>query len=113
MQRAFDILFSSLALVFFSPLFLLVIIILRFTGEGEVFFLQERVGKDKHLFRLFKFVTIVKDSQDMGTGTLTIKNDPRITKAGYYLREFSLDEIPQIINILKGKIAPYYDVNYK
>ena len=78
MIRFFDLLFSSIAILFLMPIFLIVIPILKITGEGEVFYLQERVGKDGKSFRLIKFCTMLKNSENIGTGTLTIKNDPRV-----------------------------------
>ena len=76
--RFFDIVFSGIALLFLSPLLLVVALILKVSGEGEIFFVQDRVGKEKDLFGLFKFATMIKDSQNMGTGTITVKDDPRV-----------------------------------
>lgn len=105
MIRFFDIFFSSLALICLMPLFIPIIIILRFTGEHEIFFLQERVGKDGKLFKLFKFATMLKDSPNIGTGTVTIKDDPRILPFGKFLRKTKINELPQLINILKGEMS--------
>lgn len=105
MQRFFDILFSGLALLVLSPLFLLVIIVLRFTGEGEVFYLQQRVGKDGKMFGMFKFVTMVKDSPNIGTGTITVKDDPRVLPVGKFLRKAKINELPQLLNIFKGDMS--------
>lgn len=105
MIRFFDIFFSSLALICLTPLFIPIIIILRFTGEHEIFFLQERVGKDGKLFKLFKFATMLKDSPNIGTGTVTIKDDPRILPFGKFLRKTKINELPQLINILKGDMS--------
>ena len=76
--RANDILLSVLALIFLSPVLVLVIVILRLTGEGEVFYFQERIGKSSRSFKVFKFATMLKNSPNIGTGTLTIKDDPKI-----------------------------------
>ena len=105
MERFFDLLFSLLALLVLSPLLLPVVLILRFSGEGEIFFLQERVGKDGIVFNLFKFATMLKDSPNMGTGTLTMKNDPRILPVGRLLRKTKINELPQLINILFGDMS--------
>jgi len=105
MIRFFDILFSSLALLVLSPLFLVVMIILRFTGEGEVFFRQNRVGKDGTKFEVIKFATMLKDSPHIGTGTVTVKNDPRILPFGKILRRAKINELPQLINVLKGEMS--------
>ena len=105
MQRVFDIFFSSLALALLSPLFLLVVIILKFSGEGEVLFFQKRVGKDLVSFELFKFVTMIKDSPNIGTGTLTIKDDPRILPFGRFLRKSKVNELPQLLNVFLGQMS--------
>jgi lipopolysaccharide/colanic/teichoic acid biosynthesis glycosyltransferase len=105
MIRFFDILFSSLALLVLSPLLLVVMIILRFTGEGEVFFRQSRVGKDGKKFEVIKFATMLKASPHMGTGTVTIKNDPRILPMGRFLRKTKINELPQLINVFKGDMS--------
>ena len=105
MERFFDILFSGIALLLLSPLFVLVVIILRLTGEGEIFFLQERIGKDGKKFNLFKFVTMVKDSPNIGTGTVTMKGDPRILPVGIFLRKTKINELPQLLNIFFGDMS--------
>lgn len=105
MQRIFDILFTLVALVLLSPLLVPIMIILRFSGEGEVFFRQQRIGKDGKRFGLFKFVTMVKNSEKMATGTVTVKNDPRILPVGRFLRKTKINELPQVINILLGDMS--------
>lgn len=105
MQRFFDVLFSSLALVLLAPLLVPICILLRLTGEGEIFYLQERIGKNGKTFKLFKFATMLKDSPKLGTGTVTVKNDPRILPAGYFLRKTKINELPQLINILLGDMS--------
>ena len=105
MQRFFDIIFSSLALLVLSPLLVPIGILLRLTGEGEVFFLQNRVGKEGKIFKLYKFATMLKNSSAMGTGTVTVKNDPRILPMGGFLRKAKINELPQLLNILKGDMS--------
>ncbi len=105
MQRFLDILLSGLALIFLSPLLIPVAILLRFTGEGEVLFLQPRVGQDGRPFELFKFVTMLKNSPNMGTGTITLRNDPRILPVGRILRKAKINELPQLLNVLKGDMS--------
>lgn len=105
MQRFFDVLFSSLALLVLSPLLVPVAIVLRLTGEGEVFFLQERVGKDGKPFKLYKFATMLKNSPNMGTGTVTLKHDPRVLPVGRFLRKTKINELPQLLNILIGDMS--------
>lgn len=103
--RFFDILFSGLALVVFLPIFVPIILILKFSGEGEIFFLQERVGKNRELFKLFKFATMLKDSPNLGTGTVTMKNDPRVLPVGKILRKTKINELPQLLNVLFGHMS--------
>lgn len=105
MQRFFDIFLSALALLVFSPLLLPLAILLRLTGEGEIFFLQDRVGKGCKTFKLYKFATMLKNSPNLGTGTVTVKNDPRVLPMGNFLRKTKINELPQLINILKGDMS--------
>ncbi|MBO3701654.1 MAG: sugar transferase [Candidatus Accumulibacter sp.] len=105
MQRLFDILFAGLALLVLSPLLVPIAILLRLTGEGEIFFLQERVGRDGKTFALYKFATMLKNSPSIGTGTVTVKNDPRILPAGRFLRKTKINELPQLLNILNGDMS--------
>ena len=80
-------------------------IILRLTGEGEVFFLQERIGEGGEKFKLFKFVTMLKNSPNFGTGTVTVSGDPRVLKVGKFLRKTKINELPQLLNILLGDMS--------
>jgi len=105
MQRFLDILFSALALIVLSPLLLPIVVILRLTGEGEVLYCQPRVGKGGEMFGLMKFATMLKNSPNLGTGTVTLKNDPRVLPAGRFLRKTKLNELPQLWNILKGDMS--------
>ena len=105
MQRFFDIIFSGGALLVLSPLLIPVIVILKFTGEGEIFFIQQRVGKDGKMFGLLKFATMLKDSPNIGTGTITTKDDPRVLPFGKFLRKTKINELPQLINIFKGDMS--------
>lgn len=105
MQRFFDIFFSGLALLLLSPLLIPIIVILKFTGEGEIFFVQERVGRNGEMFGLLKFATMLKNSPNLGTGTITVKGDPRVLPFGKFLRKSKINELPQLINILKGDMS--------
>ncbi|MDA7768625.1 sugar transferase [Porticoccaceae bacterium] len=105
MQRFFDVLFSGIALLVLSPLFLPLIFLLKITGEGEVFFLQNRVGRGGKSFELYKFATMLKNSPNMGTGTVTVHKDPRILPIGGFLRKSKINELPQLINIFKGDMS--------
>ena len=105
MQRFFDIVFSGLALLVLAPLLVPIVIILKLTGEGEVFYTQQRVGKGGEMFGLLKFATMLKDSPTLGTGTITVKGDPRVLPVGAFLRKTKINEIPQLLNILKGDMS--------
>ena len=105
MDRVFDILFSGIALLLLSPLLVPIVIILRLTGEGEVFFLQERIGKGGKKFKLFKFATMLKNSPNIGTGTVTMRGDPRVLPVGTFLRKTKINELPQLLNILFGDMS--------
>ena len=96
-KRLLDI-FVSLTHYFYY-LFLPIIIILRFSAEGEVFYYQERIGIHNSKFQIWKFATMLKNSMNIGTGSITLKNDPRVTKFGFFLRKTKINELPQIINI--------------
>ena len=105
MVRFFDIFFSGLALLVLSPLLVTIVLILKFSGEGEIFFLQERIGKDGQVFKLFKFATMLKDSPNIGTGTVTMKGDPRVLPVGKFLRKTKINELPQLLNIFFGDMS--------
>ena len=105
MIRFLDILFSSLAIVFLVPLLLPIMLILKVSGEGEVFFLQERIGKNKEIFKLFKYTTMVKNSSSIGTGTVTVKDDPRVLPVGIFLRKSKINELPQLLNVFLGDMS--------
>ena len=105
MQRFFDVLFSGLALLVLSPLLSPIAVLLRLTGEGEVFFLQERVGKDGKPFKLYKLATMLRNSPNIGMGTVTMKNDPRVLPMGKFLRKTKINELPQLLNILLGDMS--------
>ena len=105
MQRLLDVLLSGLALLVLSPLLVPVAIALRMTGEGEVFFIQQRVGRGGQPFGLYKFATMLKDSPNIGTGTVTVKGDPRVLPLGRLLRKTKINELPQLLNILKGDMS--------
>ena len=105
MQRFFDIVFSTIALMLISPLVILTILILRFTGEGEVFYRQRRVGRNGRKFELLKFATMLKNSPNIGTGTVTLKDDPRVLPVGKFLRKSKINELPQLFNIILGDMS--------
>ena len=105
LKRIIDIILSSIAIILLSPILILIIVILKLTGEGEIFYLQERVGYKTKSFMIYKFATMVKNSPNIGTGDVTLRNDPRVTKAGKFLRESKLNELPQLFNIFMGDIS--------
>lgn len=105
LKRLLDLFISLIALIVLSPLLILCIIILRFTGEGEVFYLQERLGFHNSKFFIIKFATMLKNSPNIGSGSITIRNDPRVLPIGNFLRKTKINELPQIINVLKGEMS--------
>ena len=105
MERLIDILISSIMVVLLSPLMIPIIVLLKCTGEGEIFFLQKRVGIRGQSFNLYKFATMLKDSPNIGTGTITTKDDPRILPIGKLLRKTKINELPQLLNILFGHMS--------
>ena len=104
-KRIIDILIAGIALVLLSPIFIVVIIVLLFTGEHVVFYFQKRIGYKNRPFKIWKFATMLKDSPNIGTGIITLRNDPRVTRVGKILRITKINELPQIINVLKGDMS--------
>ena len=104
-KRVFDLIISLLALIILFPLFVFCIIILRFTGEGEIFYLQERLGYLNSKFFIIKFATMLKNSPKIGSGSITVRNDPRVLPFGRFLRKTKINELPQIFNVIKGEMS--------
>lgn len=104
-KRFFDILFSLLIICILLPFFIILFPLLRFTGEGYIFYYQKRVGLNNKPFNIIKFATMLKDSPNLGTGLITLRNDPRLTPMGGFLRITKLNELPQIFNVLKGDMS--------
>ena len=105
MPRIIDILLSLLLLLILLPFFIPIIVILLLTGEHKVFYLQTRVGYKNKDFKIIKFATMLSNSANMGSGSLTLKNDPRVLPFGSFLRKTKINELPQILNIIIGDIA--------
>ena len=105
MKRIFDIIVSLIALILLSPFFILISIILRFTGEGEIFYLQERVGYLNKPFKIIKFATMLANSENIGTGSITVRDDPRVLPFGKFLRKTKINELPQFINVFLGNMS--------
>lgn len=115
LKRLFDIVFSGIALICLSPVFLLTAIAIRLEDGGPAIFTQQRAGKDMQAFKMYKFrsmyvnadekmAELLKDNEQAGPA-FKIKNDPRITKVGRFIRKVSIDELPQLINIIKGDMS--------
>lgn len=116
-KRIIDIVLSLTALIILLPLFIPVIIILLLTGEHEVFYLQNRIGYKNNKFKIWKFSTMLKNSEKMGTGSLTTRDDPRVLPFGKFLRKTKINELPQFINVLIGDMSivgarPQMQVDY-
>ena len=105
MKRVFDIISSGILLLVISPLLIPIMILLRLTGEGKVFYIQQRVGKGGQPFGLIKFATMLENSPNLPGGDVTMGNDPRVLPMGRILRKTKINELPQLINILKGDIS--------
>lgn len=105
MKRIFDITMSLIVLIIISPLFIPIIILLKITGEGKVFYIQERIGANGIAFGLIKFATMLEDSPNMVGGDITSGSDPRVLPMGTFLRKSKINELPQLLNIIKGDMS--------
>ena len=105
MPRILDLLLSLLALLVLLPLFLPIVFILLLTGEHKLFYLQTRVGYKNKNFKIIKFATMLENSPNIGSGSLTLKNDPRVLPFGSFLRKSKINELPQILNIIIGDLS--------
>ena len=104
-KRFFDMFFSLIALIILSPLLIPVMILLKLTDEHEVFYFQKRIGYKNREFNIWKFATMIKNSPNLGTGEITLRNDPRVTKMGKFLRKSKINELPQVINVFIGDMS--------
>ncbi|MCE1248897.1 MAG: sugar transferase [Firmicutes bacterium] len=105
MKRLIDIVLSLIILFIISPLLIACAIAVKLESKGPIFFLQERVGKDGRLFNIYKFRTMIVDAVKKGLGYEILEGDDRITKSGNFLRRWSIDEFPQLLNVLKGEMS--------
>lgn len=105
LKRTLDILFSIFVLIVLFPIWVLVAILIKLTSEGPIFFIQDRPGKNKNIFKVYKFRTMKPGSERMIKGKEVLNDDDRVTKIGKFLRRTKIDEIPQVINILKGDMS--------
>mgnify|MGYP001106611455 CR=1 FL=1 len=120
-KRILDFILSLIGLVILSPLLLIICLLIKLDSKGPVFFTQERLGYNGKIFRIYKFRTMVDGAINMGSGLFTNEADPRITRVGSFLRKTSLDEIPQLINVLRGEMSwvgprppvPYHPYKYE
>ncbi len=103
-KRIFDLFFTLLGLPFLLPIFMIIALLIKLEDGGPVFFIQKRIGYKGKPFLMWKFRTMVVDAEKKG-GLITVGKDSRITKVGYFLRKFKLDEFPQLINVLKGEMS--------
>lgn len=103
-RRVLDLLIAIPATLLLLPVFATIAIWIKFDSRGPVFFLQERIGRCGHPFRIFKFRTMVADAEQRGA-QITIGRDSRITNSGHFLRKFRFDELPQLLNVLKGEMS--------
>lgn len=104
-KRFCDLLLSIIALLILSPIFLPIIILLRFTGEGHIFYYQKRIGYKGKYFNIIKFATMLQNSPNIGTGLITLRNDSRLLPMGKFLRKTKINELPQILNVIKGDMS--------
>ena len=103
LKRTFDLFFSLFGIIFFFPIFLLISILIKLDSKGEIIFKQTRVTKDGKEFKIYKFRTMMKETE--GNKQITVGKDNRITKVGSFLRKTKLDELPQLFNIIKGEMS--------
>jgi lipopolysaccharide/colanic/teichoic acid biosynthesis glycosyltransferase len=103
--RVVDVVLSTIALLMLSVVFIPVMIILKFSGDRQIFFRQKRVGRGGHVFGLYKFTTMLRGSQHKGAGEITLKDDPRVFPFGKFLRKTKINELPQFINIFLGDMS--------
>ena len=104
-KRFFDLIVSLLLCILLFPFFFPIVVVLFLTGEHQVFYFQERIGYLNTKFQIWKFATMVKNSSNLGTGSLTLRNDSRILPFGKFLRKTKINEFPQLINVILGNMS--------
>ena len=104
-KRVFDLALAVPGLVLLSPLLSLIAVAIKLTSRGPVFYVQERIGRNAVPFPFIKFRTMVVGAESQGAGILCLKDDPRVTRVGRFLRRFSLDEAPQLVNVVRGEMS--------
>ena len=104
-KRSFDIVSAGCLLLLLMPILLPIAIALKFTGEGDIFYLQKRIGLKRKDFFIFKFATMLRNSPNIGTGLITLRGDPRVMPLGSFLRRTKINELPQLLNIVMGDMS--------
>ncbi|WP_294349313.1 sugar transferase [uncultured Clostridium sp.] len=114
-KRLFDVILSLMGIILLSPIFIIVIIAIKIDSKGKAFFVQERVGLKGNIFRMYKFRSMVVDAEELKKNLMTqnemggpmfkMKEDPRVTRVGRFIRKTSIDELPQLFNVLKGDMS--------
>ncbi len=104
-KEVFDKIVSFIVLIVLLPIFLIIAFLIKIDSKGPVFFLQERVGKDRKIFKVFKFRTMTVDAPEKTKGRYIEKSNPYVTRVGKFLRRSGIDELPQLINVLKGEMS--------
>lgn len=104
-KRLLDLIIATLVLIICFPLFIVIMILLKFTGDHEVFFLQKRIGYQNKPFYIWKFSSMIRGAAELGGGVITVRNDWRVTKVGRFLRITKINELPQIINVFRGEMT--------
>jgi len=105
LKRIIDLIIAGITFILILPLFIPIALLQLLTGEGYIFYFQKRIGYKKQYFDIWKFATMLKDSPNIGSGSITLRNDSRVTPMGKFLRPTKLNELPQIINVLKGDLS--------
>ena len=104
MKRTFDLILSIVLLIILFPIFLILALVIKLDSQGPIFYKAKRTGKDGQLFHLYKFRSMIAGAQNIGPG-ITHRGDPRVTRVGSYMRKYKLDELPQLINVVKGEMS--------
>jgi lipopolysaccharide/colanic/teichoic acid biosynthesis glycosyltransferase len=104
-KRLFDIVSSFIVLVILLPIWIVIPLAIKLDSQGPVFFKQKRLTKNGRIFEMYKFRSMIVNAEQMGTGLFNFQNDPRVTQLGRFLRNSSIDELPQLLNILKGDMS--------
>lgn len=105
LKRILDLVISLTTVLLLSPLLIFLFIALKLTGEGEIFYWQKRIGLKNKYFQICKFATMLKNSPNMGSGSITLRDDPRVTPVGKYLRITKVNELPQVFNVIRGDMS--------